>query len=94
MSKQLNHLLERRQQLIRRAASERDVLAMHFATWQKPISWLDRAMNIVTSLKRHTLLVSLATLFITYRYSSTFSWLHRGLHISTLIQKLRHFLRS
>jgi hypothetical protein len=94
MSKKLNHLLAQQQQLIERAAAEREVLSMHFTPWRKPISFLEHGINIAAYLKRYTLLISLCSLFLTYRYSSKINWIQRILHISKFVQRIRNFLRT
>lgn len=94
MSKKLDHLLAKRQQLIERAAAEREVLTMYFTPWKKPFSFLEHGINIATRLKRYTLLISLCSLFLTYRYTSKNNWVQRILHISKFIQKIRNFLRT
>ncbi|BBP01938.1 hypothetical protein SFSGTM_26460 [Sulfuriferula nivalis] len=79
MSKKLCLLIERRNHLVARAASQRLALAVSIAPWRTPLARVDRGLMVLRYLKQHPAwLIGGGLVLAAFRPVRIGSWLGRG----------------
>jgi len=94
MSRNRQSLRERREELQRRAAAERDQVAAAFAPWQKPLAVVDRGVEFArsTPLISIGLAAGFVALSIRRGRGGVADWIHGGLKVLGIADRLRTFL--
>jgi hypothetical protein len=90
MNRQLHRLAERRRQLVRQAAGQRDVLAQQLAPWRARLTLADQGVTAVRYIGRHPAwMMGIALLLAAWRPRLVGTWLQRGWVVWQLGRRLR-----
>lgn len=93
MNEKLQHLAERRQQLVAQAAVQRAALAQHVEPWRTPLALVDHGLAAARYVKRHPgLMIGAVALLAVLRPTRAGQWLQSSWRLVNVVRNLRGWL--
>lgn len=94
MSKKLQTLLARQQQLIEQSDKQRMLIGDVVDSWKKPISWLDRGLNVLQAVRNNRIVLYGAfALLATYKPASARKILLASMSTIKVANHIRDLIR-